>query len=132
MSSIINLTTVKNLLSLPKSYVILEVYCILNHPLPTIEKLFLITLIKSSIHPPLKWYSIWLIDDYCLCLNYYKTSLLFKCKSNMFIFKTSLHFTLISCTALTTSVLINKEWKQKFLNVSSKSFASSRVGGFLP
>jgi len=45
-------------------------------------------------------------------------------------FKMSLHFTLMSCNALTTSVFIKSEWKQNDLNVSSKSFASYKVGVF--
>jgi hypothetical protein len=34
----------------------------------------------------------------------------------------------MSWRAFTTSVFMNKEWKQKDLKVSSKSFASSKVG----
>lgn len=132
VSSIINRTAVKNLLSLPKSYVIFEVYCILNHPFPTIEKLFLITLINSSIQFPFRQYTIWVMEFSCLCLNSSRTSCFFKFKSNIFICKTSLHFTRMSWRAFTTSVFMKREWKQKFLKVSSKSFASYKMGGFLP
>lgn len=104
----------------------------LNQPFPTMEKLFLITFMRSYIHPPFKWYNIWLIEDYCLCLNYSRTSLFFKFISNKFIFSTSLHLTLISWSALTTSGLMKSEWKQKFLNVSSKSLESSKTGGPRP
>ena len=128
VSCIISRTTVRNLFNLPKSYVIFEVYCMLNHPFPTIEKFDLITLIKSSIHAPFKWYSIWVIVDYCFDLNSSRTNRRFRWISKSDISNTSLHFTLISWRALTTSVFMNKEWKQKLLKVSSKSLASYKVG----
>ena len=59
--------------------------------------------------------------DYCFDLNSSRTNLFFNRISNKFMFKMSLHFTLMSCNALTTSVFIKSEWKQNDLNVSSKS-----------